>query len=350
MKYYVRISIVLGILMILAYFICFFYPLSSQLFGYEYEMFLIYRNPYLSLCWIPGTIVLALPYFIYPWSKSAFPLSKKNKKSKGASLPSTIEDSEEALPAKAERGSYPQETTLGASFPTPVGQVSVAVTPSPIGNSAAIIAPATQEATPKIFVGESDFDGKLHQLIGLNIKVFLQVLFTLGIGLPWALCKEERWICKHTTINGQRLVFDGRESQLIGSWIKWSLLSLITFGIYSFWVPLKLMQWKTKHTSFKSVSSPKEEKKKIDKAKKKDKKDEPMIEAKATIDEQKTIEAKATIDEEKPVLEEPRLNLSEDLNASQEEVPVREETNEKTEVIDAKEESKDAVDEANIKQ
>ena len=94
----------------------------------------------------------------------------------------------------------------------------------------------------------SKFDGGLLGLIGINILMGLLTTFTLGIGLPWALCMKERWIAKHTYIDGRQLVFDGTGGQLIGNYIKWFLLTLITFGIYGFWLEIKMKAWLVKHT------------------------------------------------------------------------------------------------------
>ena len=96
----------------------------------------------------------------------------------------------------------------------------------------------------------SKFDGGLLGLIGINLLQGLLIIITLGIGLPWALCMKERWIAKHTYIDGKQLVFDGTGAQLIGNYIKWFLLTIITFGIYSFWLEIKLKQWLVKHTHF----------------------------------------------------------------------------------------------------
>ena len=96
----------------------------------------------------------------------------------------------------------------------------------------------------------SKFDGGLLGLIGINLLMGLLTTITLGIGLPWALCMKERWIAKHTYIDGRQLTFDGTGAQLFGNYIKWFLLTIITFGIYSFWLSIKMKQWVTKHTHF----------------------------------------------------------------------------------------------------
>ena len=95
---------------------------------------------------------------------------------------------------------------------------------------------------------ESKFTGGLLGLIGINILQSLLITITLGIALPWAICLKERWIAKHTIIDGQQLVFDGKGGQLFGNYIKWFLLTIITFGIYAFWLDIKMKQWVVKHT------------------------------------------------------------------------------------------------------
>ena len=95
---------------------------------------------------------------------------------------------------------------------------------------------------------ESKFTGGLLGLIGVGILQFFITVFTLGIGAPWAICLKQRWIVKHTVIDGRRLTFDGTGAQLFGKYIVWFLLTLITFGIYGFWLSIKMQQWITKHT------------------------------------------------------------------------------------------------------
>jgi uncharacterized membrane protein YjgN (DUF898 family) len=95
---------------------------------------------------------------------------------------------------------------------------------------------------------ESKFNGGLLGLIGVSILQALISVFTLGIGVPWALCMKERWLAKHTTIDGRQLVFDGKGIQLFGMYIKWFLLSIITLGIYTLWLSLKMKAWVVSHT------------------------------------------------------------------------------------------------------
>ena len=98
--------------------------------------------------------------------------------------------------------------------------------------------------------GRSQFTGGLLGLIGINLLQTFLIFITLGFGVPWAVCLKERWIAKHTIIDGRQLVFDGTGGQLFGNYIKWFLLTILTLGIYGFWLDIKMKQWITKHTHF----------------------------------------------------------------------------------------------------
>ena len=95
---------------------------------------------------------------------------------------------------------------------------------------------------------ESRFTGGLLGLIGISILQGLIIGLTFGIAAPWAICIKQRWIARHTVIDGHQLVFDGTGGQLFGNYIKWFLLTVITLGIYAFWLDIKMRQWITKHT------------------------------------------------------------------------------------------------------
>jgi uncharacterized membrane protein YjgN (DUF898 family) len=96
----------------------------------------------------------------------------------------------------------------------------------------------------------SEFDGGLLGLVGISILQGILITFTFGLGAPWAVCIRERWVAKHTIIDGRRLTFDGNGGQLFGNYIKWFLLTIVTFGIYGFWLSIKMKQWVVKHTHF----------------------------------------------------------------------------------------------------
>lgn len=99
-------------------------------------------------------------------------------------------------------------------------------------------------------VSKSYFDGGLLELVLTRLVGIIITVFTLGICAPWATVIVERYMAKHTVINGRRLRFDGTALGLFGNWIKWLLLTIITLGIYGFWVHLAMKKWVTKHTHF----------------------------------------------------------------------------------------------------
>ena len=99
-------------------------------------------------------------------------------------------------------------------------------------------------------INGSKFTGGLLGLLGINILYYLLSGISFGLGIPFAVCIKERWIAKHTYINGRQLKFTGTAGKLFGQYIKWFLLTIITLGIYSFWLEIKMKQWIVAHTQF----------------------------------------------------------------------------------------------------
>ena len=95
---------------------------------------------------------------------------------------------------------------------------------------------------------ESKFTGGLMGLIGITLLQDLLILFTLGLGLPWAVCLKANWMTAHTYIDGRQEYFDGTGGQLFGNYLKWFLLTILTLGIYGFWLNINMKKWITKHT------------------------------------------------------------------------------------------------------
>ncbi len=95
---------------------------------------------------------------------------------------------------------------------------------------------------------QSEFNGGILGLIGINILQKIIIAITLGIAAPWAVCMKESWIARHTKIDGRQVIFDGTGGQLFGNYIKWFLLTIITLGIYGFWLSIKMKKWVVKHT------------------------------------------------------------------------------------------------------
>ena len=98
--------------------------------------------------------------------------------------------------------------------------------------------------------GDSFFDGRMIQRVGIHLLGFLLFVVTAGIAFPWATCMVYRWETKHTIIQGHRLKFTGKGIQLFGRFWLWLLLTIFTLGIILLWVQIFLKQWKVKHTEF----------------------------------------------------------------------------------------------------
>jgi uncharacterized membrane protein YjgN (DUF898 family) len=100
------------------------------------------------------------------------------------------------------------------------------------------------------------FDGGAATFVGTAIGCALIVSFTFGLGFPFAVVLGQRWLTKHSYIDGNRLVFTGTAVGLFGHWIKWYLLCVVTLGIYTFWVIPQMVQWTWEHTAFDSAATP----------------------------------------------------------------------------------------------
>ncbi len=102
---------------------------------------------------------------------------------------------------------------------------------------------------------DSKFDGGLLGLIGITILQFLLIVFTLTIGTAWAVCMKERWVAKHTVVDGKQLYFDGTGGQLFGKYVLWFLLTIVTVGIFALWIGIKTKKWVVKHTHMVDAES-----------------------------------------------------------------------------------------------
>ncbi|MCL2846680.1 MAG: YjgN family protein [Firmicutes bacterium] len=132
---------------------------------------------------------------------------------------------------------------------------------------------------------ESKFSGGLLGYVWVNGLYFASIIFTAGLMLPFAMCYRERWVAKHTTINGKQLEFFGRGRVLflrkvvflifgpiliaaaVGLFFRWfgdsmggdgdlpivgmALLPLITailFALFTAWLSLRMKKWIVRHT------------------------------------------------------------------------------------------------------
>ena len=102
----------------------------------------------------------------------------------------------------------------------------------------------------QLITGESFFDGRMIQRLGLYLLWGLLFIISLGFAFPWVTCAITRWETKHTIIQGHRLKFTGKGIQLLGRYLLWLLLTILTVGIILLWVPIFLKQWKVKHMIF----------------------------------------------------------------------------------------------------
>ncbi len=94
----------------------------------------------------------------------------------------------------------------------------------------------------------SVFDGNTLQFVGTELLCGLLIVFTLGIGTPWAVAMMEKWKMRHTVISGLRLDFDGTGLQFLWQCIVIFCLTLVTFGIYSSWGIVRMNKWVFGHT------------------------------------------------------------------------------------------------------
>jgi len=96
----------------------------------------------------------------------------------------------------------------------------------------------------------SRFTGSTFGLIWVSLISMIISTITAGIFLPAMVCYKQRWIAKHTIIDGRQLIFDGKGIQLFGKWIQWLILTVLTASIYGFFIPIKMKKWVTSHTHF----------------------------------------------------------------------------------------------------
>ena len=110
------------------------------------------------------------------------------------------------------------------------------------------------EMTPEIEGGESYFDGKGIQYLGLSLLRFLVSSITCTIAWPWMQARIIKWETEHTVLDGRRLSFNGTGTQLFVESLKWMLFSLVTCGIYAvFFRPAAYRKWVLSHTTYSGM-------------------------------------------------------------------------------------------------
>lgn len=96
----------------------------------------------------------------------------------------------------------------------------------------------------------SYFDGSIPGYLGVRLGTALFTVCTFGLGLPWALVWWQRWMTKHTVIQGHRLQFVGTGGGLFWRWAKMLLFTIITAGIYGLWAWRYIQRWIVERTGF----------------------------------------------------------------------------------------------------
>lgn len=94
----------------------------------------------------------------------------------------------------------------------------------------------------------SYFTGGIGGFIWLKIKIFLLVLFTLGIGSPWATKMDLKWQAEHTFVGNTQFHFQGSGATLFGMMLLRILLAPLTLGLYNLYYPIKFLRWQYKNT------------------------------------------------------------------------------------------------------
>lgn len=95
---------------------------------------------------------------------------------------------------------------------------------------------------------EGSFTGKAGGWLGQHLIAGLIIVFTLGLGTPWAEKRLLCWEAEHTVIGGTPLVFEGTGGQLFVNYLLAVILIPITFGIYALYFPIKLLKWQYSNT------------------------------------------------------------------------------------------------------
>jgi len=61
---------------------------------------------------------------------------------------------------------------------------------------------------------ESKFSGSFFGYAWVNFVYYASIILTANVAMPFGLCYRERWLAKHTVINGKQLDFYGSATKL----------------------------------------------------------------------------------------------------------------------------------------
>ena len=82
---------------------------------------------------------------------------------------------------------------------------------------------------------------------------YLLTLVTLGLYLPWFICRMAGWILDNTTLTDRRgnhvnLQFSGSGGELFGILFLGIILTVLTLGIYGFWFTTRIVRFYLENT------------------------------------------------------------------------------------------------------
>ena len=120
--------------------------------------------------------------------------------------------------------------------------------------------PMGPPGAPPMAMGQSggeirgDFSGTGGELLGQLLVGYLLTLITFGIYMPWFMCKFTNFIAQRVTFGPTQkgtisFRFDGQGGQLFVTFLVGYLLTLVTIGIYMPWFICKLTKFFSDNTT-----------------------------------------------------------------------------------------------------
>ena len=97
------------------------------------------------------------------------------------------------------------------------------------------------------------FSGTAWGLFGQLFISYLLTFVTLGLYLPWFICRLQRWTTENINLvdsqgNKVTMRFTGTGGELFGAFIGGMILTVITFGLYGFWFAVSMIKFATDNT------------------------------------------------------------------------------------------------------
>jgi len=88
------------------------------------------------------------------------------------------------------------------------------------------------------------FDGGGAGFVGTSILAAIMGLCTCGLGSPWAFAMVVKWGWSHTLIGGERVQFHGSVGDLLLRAIGGQILCVFTLGLFIPWHIVNLQRWR----------------------------------------------------------------------------------------------------------